>query len=84
MRDDMREQLIADKMRSKISEGVTITPAEVRKFFNRIPKDSLPFFSEEVEVAQIVKIARPKMAVNCRAGTRAGSWPLSTRRQCLS
>ena len=58
MRDDMREQLIADKMRSKISEEVTITPAEVRKFFNRIPKDSLPFFSEEVEVAQIVKIAR--------------------------
>ena len=58
MRDDMKEQLVAQKMRSVISEGVTITPSEVRKFFNKIPKDSLPYFSEEVEVAQIVKIAK--------------------------
>ncbi len=58
MRQDMKEQLIATKMRSQISEEVTITPAEVKKFYSRIPKDSLPFFSEEVEVAQIVKIAR--------------------------
>jgi peptidyl-prolyl cis-trans isomerase SurA len=58
MRDDMKEQMIAQRMRSVISEEVTITPSEVRKFFNRIHKDSLPYFSEEVEVAQIVKIAK--------------------------
>jgi len=58
MREDMRNQLVAQKMKENISEEVTITPSQVRKFFNRIPKDSLPFFSEEVEVAQIVKIAR--------------------------
>ena len=58
MRDDMKEQLIANKMRQVIAEDVTITPSEIKKFFNRIPQDSLPFFSEEVEVAQIVKIAR--------------------------
>ncbi len=58
MRNDMKEQLVATQMRSVISEGVTITPSEIRKFFNRIHKDSLPYFSEEVEVAQIVKIAR--------------------------
>jgi peptidyl-prolyl cis-trans isomerase SurA len=58
MRDDMKEQLVANKMRQVIAEDVTITPSEIKKFFGRIPKDSLPFFSEEVEVAQIVKIAR--------------------------
>jgi len=58
MRDDMKEQLVAQKMRSVIAEEVTITPSEVRKFFNKIHKDSLPYFSEEVEVAQIVKIAK--------------------------
>jgi peptidyl-prolyl cis-trans isomerase SurA len=58
MRDDMKEQLVANKMRQVIAEDVTITPSEIKKFFSRIPKDSLPFFSEEVEVAQIVKIAR--------------------------
>ena len=30
------------------------TPAEVKAFFNRIPKDSLPYFSSEVEVREIV------------------------------
>ena len=58
MRDDMKEQLVAQKMQSVISAEVTITPSEIKKFFNKIPKDSLPYFSEEVEVAQIVKIAR--------------------------
>lgn len=58
MRDDMKNQLVATKMRSVITDEATITPSEVKEFFNRIHKDSLPFFSEEVEVAQIVKIAR--------------------------
>lgn len=58
MRDDMKEQMVSQKMRSVISDEVTITPSEIRRFFNRIPKDSLPYFSEEVEVAQIVKTAR--------------------------
>ena len=58
MRDDMKEQLVSQRMRSVISEEVTITPSEIRKFFNKIPRDSLPYFSEEVEVAQIVKTAR--------------------------
>ncbi|MDH3709955.1 MAG: peptidylprolyl isomerase, partial [Cyclobacteriaceae bacterium] len=35
---------------------LSVTPAEVQAFFNRIPKDSLPYFSAEVSVGQIVKI----------------------------
>ena len=58
MRDDMHEQLVAQKMRENISSEVTITPSEVRQFFNKIPRDSLPYFSEEVQVAQIVKMAQ--------------------------
>jgi len=57
MRDQIKEQLVVGKMQEVITENVVVTPAEVRKFFNRIPKDSLPFFSAEVEVAQIVKLA---------------------------
>src|SRR5690606_41567836 len=33
---------------------VEITPEEVRTFFNSIPKDSLPVFGVELEVAQII------------------------------
>jgi len=57
LRDQIREQMIVGEMESTITKDLTVTPAEVKRFFNRIPSDSLPFFSAEVEVAQIVKIA---------------------------
>ena len=53
--DLLKEQLLVQKMQSKITEGLSISPADVRKFFNEIPRDSLPFFSAEVMVGQIVK-----------------------------
>ncbi len=53
--DVIREQLIVNKMRGKITEGLTVSPAEVKAFYNSIPRDSLPFFSAEVTVGQIVK-----------------------------
>jgi peptidyl-prolyl cis-trans isomerase SurA len=54
MREDMRDQLIVDKMKQQILVDVTVTPSEVREFFKKIPKDSLPYFNQEVEIAEIV------------------------------
>jgi peptidyl-prolyl cis-trans isomerase SurA len=53
--DMLKEQLVVSKMQAKITEGLTVSPADVRRFFNEIPRDSLPFFSAEVMVGQIVK-----------------------------
>jgi len=58
LRDQMRENLVARAMQSKITKDITVTPAEVKKFFNKIPSDSLPFYSSDVEVAQIVRVAQ--------------------------
>jgi peptidyl-prolyl cis-trans isomerase SurA len=58
LRDQIRDQMIVNKMEEKITDGLTVTPAEVKRFFNKIPKDSLPYFSASVEVAQIVKVAK--------------------------
>jgi peptidyl-prolyl cis-trans isomerase SurA len=55
LRDQVREQLIIQRMQSTITDEVDVTPAEVRKFFKQIPADSLPYFSKEVSIAQIVK-----------------------------
>ncbi len=55
LRTQVQEQLVVEKMQSTINEGVTVTPAEVKRFFKNIPSDSLPYFSTEVEIAQIVK-----------------------------
>jgi peptidyl-prolyl cis-trans isomerase SurA len=54
MRAQVKEQLVVQRMQQTITGSVSVTPAEVRKFYNEIPKDSLPFFSTEVEVGQIV------------------------------
>jgi peptidyl-prolyl cis-trans isomerase SurA len=49
-----REQKLAQLMRNKIIEDVRITPAEVKVFFEAIPKDSLPYYETELEIGQIV------------------------------
>lgn len=53
-REDIREQLLSNRMKSSITASVKITPTEVKKFFNDIPTDSLPYFNAEMEVGQIV------------------------------
>ncbi len=53
-REDIREQLLSQKMQGDIIGKTKVTPAEVKTFFNAIPKDSLPYFNAEVEVGQIV------------------------------
>ena len=58
LRDQIREQMIVQKMEEEITADISVTPAEVKRFFNRIPNDSLPYFSASVEVAQIVKEAK--------------------------
>ncbi|WP_019947656.1 peptidylprolyl isomerase [Hymenobacter aerophilus] len=58
LRPQVKEQLIQQKMQDEIAGKVSVTPREVRQFFNRMPKDSLPYYSAEVEVGQIVKVAQ--------------------------
>lgn len=53
-REDLKNQILTERMRAEIINNVTVTPSEVRTFFNQIPKDSLPYFSSEVEVGEIV------------------------------
>ncbi|KAK6022194.1 PPIC-type PPIASE domain protein [Ostertagia ostertagi] len=53
-RESVRERKLAEAMQQKIVSGVKITPTEVKAFFDKIPKDSLPFFESELEIGQIV------------------------------
>ena len=57
-RAPFREKKLADLMRAKIVDNIKITPNEVKAYFNKIPKDSLPFYESEIEVSQIV--SQPK------------------------
>jgi peptidyl-prolyl cis-trans isomerase SurA len=53
-RESVKENKMASAMQAKIVENVRITPNEVQSFFNKIPKDSLPFFETELEIGQII------------------------------
>ncbi len=57
LRRSLKEQMTVQQMQDNITKGVKITPNEVKRFYNSIPKDSIPFFPTEVEVGQIVKVA---------------------------
>ena len=59
-RESVREQKLAQAMQKKIVENVRITPNEVKAYFEKIPKDSLPFYESELEIGQI--IVYPKAA----------------------
>lgn len=54
-RENMRNLLLAQQMQGKVIGDVSVTPNEVKEYFNSIPPDSLPFINEEVEIGQIVK-----------------------------
>lgn len=59
MKGDLKNQVLVERMRSSIISEVTVTPAEVKTFFNQVPVDSLPYFNSEVELAEIV--VKPKV-----------------------
>eukprot|EP01137_Pigoraptor_chileana_P010692 Opistho-2@60604 len=58
LRSAIKEQLTTRKMQEKITSDVKITPKEVRRFFEAIPKDSIPYMPSEVEIGHIVRLAK--------------------------
>ena len=49
----IENKMKAQKMQQEISESISISPKEVRDFFNRIPYDSIPFINSKVKVSQL-------------------------------
>jgi len=52
--ESIKEQMIIQRMQQEITSNLKVSPSEVKKFYNKIPRDSLPYFSTEVQVGQIV------------------------------
>jgi peptidyl-prolyl cis-trans isomerase SurA len=65
LRDDVRSVIMAQNMQSQITRGVTITPNEIKTFYDKIPVDSLPYFNKEVQLGVIVK--KPEISVASKA-----------------
>lgn len=59
-RTGIKNQSIQQQMTQKLCEDVTVTPSEVRLFYERLPKDSIPYIETQVEVQMIA--LQPQMS----------------------
>jgi len=60
-RDKIRDELLIEQQKEKLVGGLKISPNEVAAYFNKFPKDSLPNFDAEIEVAQLQR--KPKVTL---------------------
>jgi peptidyl-prolyl cis-trans isomerase SurA len=67
-RDLIRDQMLTQQMQAKAIGEVTITPAEVKSFFKKIPYDSLPRINTEIEIAQIA--CKPQISGDAKRSAR--------------
>ncbi len=58
-RTAVEEQLLVQQMQEKITSDLSMTPREVKRFFDRIPEDSIPLIGAEVEYAMLLRIPKP-------------------------
>lgn len=53
-REPIREQQISRRMEAEITRNVSVTPSEVRAFFNDLPEDEIPMVDSEMSMAKIL------------------------------
>lgn len=53
-RPQIKEQILVQRMQDKLLGDVSISPQEVRQYFESVPRDSIPYLDAELEIGQIV------------------------------
>ncbi|MCR5334208.1 MAG: peptidylprolyl isomerase [Bacteroidaceae bacterium] len=56
--EQYKNEMTARQMKQKITAGIKITPAEVRRYFRDLSQDSLPFIPTQVEVQILTRHPR--------------------------
>lgn len=54
-RKQVQDQLLMQQVQQRITSEVSLTPRDVKRFFERIPEDSVPYVGTEVEFATILR-----------------------------
>ncbi|MCD8262560.1 MAG: peptidylprolyl isomerase [Bacteroides sp.] len=62
MRENIHQGITVQKMQQKLAGDIKVTPAEVRRYFNSLPADSIPFIPTQVEVQIITMEPRIPLA----------------------
>ena len=59
IRPKIKEQMVVQQAQQSLLSQVNVSPTEIKQFYNSMPKDSLPIFESEVEIAQIIIEPKP-------------------------
>lgn len=59
MHDDFKNRMLIQEMRKKLVKDISVTPSDVRRYFEKLPADSLPFVPTAVEVEIITMQPKP-------------------------
>ncbi|MFN0031997.1 MAG: peptidylprolyl isomerase [Flavobacteriales bacterium] len=52
--DLIRDQLLVQRMQEEVTKNLKVTPADVKRYYESVPQDSLPLIGEQVQYSQIV------------------------------
>lgn len=58
LRESYRDRQTVQEMQRHLVQDITVTPADVRRYFANLPQDSIPFVPTEVEVQIIAQTPR--------------------------
>ena len=61
MHDDFKNRVLVQKMKQQLVKDINVSPAEVRKYFENLPEDSIPLVPTMVEVQIITR--QPKVSI---------------------
>ncbi|MCI6618015.1 MAG: peptidylprolyl isomerase [Prevotella sp.] len=58
MHDDFKNSQLIQRMKQKLVKDIEVTPSAVRKYFDKLPEDSIPFVPTAVEVEILTNQAK--------------------------
>ena len=61
MSEKVRDQMLIQQVQQGLIANVKVSPTEVQLYYKEIPKDSLPTFDMEVELAQVKMSPKPNI-----------------------
>lgn len=62
LHDDFKDRLLIEREREKLVEDITVSPADVRRYFSELSEDSIPMVPTEVEVQIITRTPKVEQA----------------------
>jgi peptidyl-prolyl cis-trans isomerase SurA len=63
LKKSLMDQQIIGEVQNNIAKGISVSPAEVKKFYQNIPKDSVPIIPAKVEIS-IIQLDPPEVEEN--------------------